>query len=68
MTRPITGNSKYKVGGSFVANTPRYINLGSGLVVTEDELNDRLDIVVQVFRSWSNYKFHDSSRSRNRLV
>ena len=43
---PNYGKFKIKVGGNFVSNTPRYINLGSGLVVTEDALNDRLDIVV----------------------
>ena len=40
------GKFKLQSNGSFVSQTPRYINLGNGLVVTEDALNDRLDIVV----------------------
>ena len=37
---------KVRVNGTLLNNTPRYINLGNGLSVSEDVLNDRLDIAV----------------------
>ena len=38
---------KIKHNGNFVNTIPRFINIGNGLVVTEDTLNDRLDIAVE---------------------
>lgn len=37
---------KIKHNGSFVNTIPRFINIGNGLIVTENTLEDRLDIAV----------------------
>ena len=37
---------KIKHNGNFVSTIPRFINIGNGLIVTENTLDDRLDIAV----------------------